>query len=231
MKRTFRCRNFTLVELLVAMIVLAIFMLAMTQFFGASRKIIELSNARQNVFERARIAMDMIADDIQSAYYSDNMKMPMLKFSGEGLQMVSMRNEPVDASCNTRITGIRYSFEKETVPKRTDIGCIRLTQFGDSSASIWGDAMDSGTFSFPDTLQNTVLIQGVTGLNVIMLDKNDNEITEATGDALPTSVTIELELVDEDSDAIWDVISDDTDTVKAGRKRAFTRKISLSRGL
>ena len=61
-------KNFTLVELLVAMGVLSIFMLGMIRFFTVTQNVMTASSAKNDLYSSARIVMDMIANDIQCLY-------------------------------------------------------------------------------------------------------------------------------------------------------------------
>ena len=60
---------FTLLELLVSMGVFAILMLALMQFFSSAQTIWTTSNAKTDMYENAKIAMNLIAADLMNLYY------------------------------------------------------------------------------------------------------------------------------------------------------------------
>ena len=62
---------FTLLELLVSMGVFAILMLALMQFFSSAQNIWTNSNTKTDMFDEARLAMNIIATDLQCLYYED----------------------------------------------------------------------------------------------------------------------------------------------------------------
>ena len=69
-----RCRKkyFTLLEVLVSMGVFSILMLALMQFFSAAQGVWEKTGNRAEVFDSARVALEMLASDLSSAYYRDD---------------------------------------------------------------------------------------------------------------------------------------------------------------
>jgi len=62
--------KFTLIELMVAMAVFALLMASLMQFFGSAQKLWSLSSSKSEMFENARVALEMISRDLQSAYYN-----------------------------------------------------------------------------------------------------------------------------------------------------------------
>jgi len=64
--------SFTLIELIAAMAVFSVIMLVMMKFFGTAQKAWTSSNARSEVFENAKLAMDLISRDLQSAVYTED---------------------------------------------------------------------------------------------------------------------------------------------------------------
>ncbi len=64
-KKTF----FTLLEVLVSMGVFSLLMLALMQFFSAAQGVWERTGNKAELFESAKTAMDIIANDLACAYY------------------------------------------------------------------------------------------------------------------------------------------------------------------
>ena len=63
-------KPFTLVEVLIAMSVLSVFLLGLMQFYSSTETVLSSGVERTEMFERARIAMDMMANDLTCIYYS-----------------------------------------------------------------------------------------------------------------------------------------------------------------
>lgn len=64
-------KPFTLLELLTAMTVFTIFMLAVMRFFGLSQDVMSSSTNNVSQYEKVRVVMDMIAADLQNIYYNE----------------------------------------------------------------------------------------------------------------------------------------------------------------
>ena len=59
-------KPFTLVEVLIAMSVLSVFLLGLMQFYTSTETVLSSGVERTEMFERARIAMDMMANDLRA---------------------------------------------------------------------------------------------------------------------------------------------------------------------
>ena len=62
-------RYFTLLELLVSMGVFALLMLALMQYFSSAQNIWTMSNSKTDMYENAKIAMNIISADLMNIYY------------------------------------------------------------------------------------------------------------------------------------------------------------------
>lgn len=62
-----RARRFTLVELLAAMAVLVVMMFLLFRFIAGTQRAWSVANSSQEVYEKSRIALDLITRDLQSA--------------------------------------------------------------------------------------------------------------------------------------------------------------------
>ncbi|MFA6293676.1 MAG: hypothetical protein WC637_17950 [Victivallales bacterium] len=113
--------HFTLIELMAAMGVFAIIMLVMLTFFSSAQKAWTNCINRGQIYENARIAMDLIARDLQCAYYEKD-KVPFwhkgytnyravalayAAYDQEALCFVSATNVAPDG-CKSKICEIKY---------------------------------------------------------------------------------------------------------------------------
>ena len=62
---------FTLLELILAMGILMVIMVIMLSFFSAAQKAWMTSSANSEIYENARVAMDLMTRDLQAALYND----------------------------------------------------------------------------------------------------------------------------------------------------------------
>lgn len=65
-----RRQKFTIVEILVAMAVFSILMLLIMQIFGSMQSVWTSTSNKTETYQNARVIMDMLATDFQSAYYN-----------------------------------------------------------------------------------------------------------------------------------------------------------------
>ena len=81
MKKIRNKNLFTLLEVLVSMGVFSLLMLALMQFFSAAQGVWEKSGSKAELFDSARIASQLLTDDLTSAFYGDeNHDMSQYKF-------------------------------------------------------------------------------------------------------------------------------------------------------
>ena len=66
-----RKKHFTLIELSAAMVILVIFMFFLMQFFSTSQDVMNRSSGKTSQYERARLIMDLLANDLQDIFYSE----------------------------------------------------------------------------------------------------------------------------------------------------------------
>ena len=71
MKKIKNKNLFTLLEVLVSMGVFALLMLALMQFFSAAQGVWEKSGSKSELFDSARIAAQLLTDDLTTAFYGD----------------------------------------------------------------------------------------------------------------------------------------------------------------
>ncbi len=67
-----RNNPFTLLELILAMGILTVIMVIMLSFFSAAQKAWMASSANSEIYENARVAMDLMTRDLQAALYNDD---------------------------------------------------------------------------------------------------------------------------------------------------------------
>ena len=71
MKKIRKKNLFTLLEVLVSMGVFSLLMLALMQFFSAAQGVWEKSGSKAELFDSARVASQLLSDDLTTAFYGD----------------------------------------------------------------------------------------------------------------------------------------------------------------
>lgn len=115
-RRKLRLCCFTLLELLVSMGVFAILMLALMQFFTSAQSIWTRSNTRYDMYDNARLALNLMATDLQCLYY-DDYKTNAKYFDVSGsddkwtLSLATQRSD--SSSACTSLVLVYYQYDKE----------------------------------------------------------------------------------------------------------------------
>ena len=200
---------FTLVEVLIAMSVLSVFLLGLMQFYSSTETVLSSGVERTEMFERARIAMDMMANDLTCIYYSqtDDDLTPFEYSENSYFQVSTIRPEKLNTEAKTNIVGAKYSWNtsKQTL----------VYSYSDK------DTFDVKSATFGN---DTELVEGVTDFSVKPYYGNGKKI-------LPSLVVIRMELVDSKTlRRIQANASAKEAILKNANKREFRRMVVIDRG-
>ncbi len=204
-------KPFTLVEVLIAMSVLSVFLLGLMQFYSSTENVLSSGVERTEMFERARIAMDMMANDLTCVYYSqtDNELTPFLPDSetkSDSFSVATIRPEKLNKEARTAIVGVKYELKSGS-----------LVYSYDNT----GDTFDIKKASFGN---ETELVEGVTDFSVRPYFGEGKKI-------LPGLVVIRMELVDSKTlRRIKANPSAKSAILKNANKREFRRMVVIDRG-
>jgi len=202
-------KPFTLVEVLIAMSVLSVFLLGLMQFYSSTETVLSSGLERTEMFERARIAMDMMANDLTCIYYSqtDDDLTPFEYSENSYFQVSTIRPEKLNTEAKTNIVGAKYSWNtsKQTL----------VYSYSDK------DTFDVKSATFGN---DTELVEGVTDFSVKPYYGNGKKI-------LPSLVVIRMELVDSKTlRRIQANASAKEAILKNANKREFRRMVVIDRG-
>ena len=208
-------KPFTLVEVLIAMSVLSVFLLGLMQFYSSTESVLSSGVERTEMFERARIAMDMMANDLTCVYYSqtdDDLTafQPESETKSDWFSVSTIRPEKLKKEYKTSILGVKYEL-------KDDNGVKKLVYSYDGS----GDSFDIKKASFGN---ETELVEGVTEFSVRPYYGEGKKV-------LPGLVVIRLELVDSKTlRRIKANPSGKEAILKNANKREFRRMVVIDRG-
>ena len=208
-------KPFTLVEVLIAMSVLSVFLLGLMQFYTSTESVLSSGIERTEMFERARIAMDMMANDLMCVYYSqtdDDLTpfLPQSEGKSDTFSVTTVRPEKLNRKAKTGIVGVKYELKAD---KSGADGVKRLVYSYDTN----GDTFDIEKSSFGN---ETELVEGVTDFSV--------RPYFGTGSTLPGLVVIRLELID--SKTLKRKRANHSMKIDDSNKREFRRMVVIDRG-
>ena len=202
-------KPFTLVEVLIAMSVLSVFLLGLMQFYSSTETVLSSGVERTEMFERARIAMDMMANDLTCIYYSqtDDDLTPFEYSENSYFQVSTIRPEKLNTEAKTNIVDAKYSWNTS---KQTLVYSHSDKDTFDVKSATFGN--------------DTELVEGVTDFSVKPYYGNGKKI-------LPSLVVIRMELVDSKTLRRIKANSGAKEAIlKNANKREFRRMVVIDRG-
>lgn len=224
-----RRHSFTLIELLAAMSVLVVIMFVLFRLFGSAERAWSRSETNSRTYESARIALDLITRDLQSAVASnrDDAEIPFYVWpvaggaSGERLSFVARVETNADAKAD--LCEIVYAW--------TDTGADRLLLRRARDCDMTSSGVANPNWDFyrkttADTSWTTThaalqtIIPGVTDFRVVCLD-GAGAVLSGASNALPSAVMVSISLIDEK-------LADAPAVVQDRSKRTFTKTIFLN---
>lgn len=220
-------KTFTLVELMVSLFLFAGIMALLMQYFSSAQKVWMGSSAKSELFENARVALDLIENDLLCAYYSYGHDNTKIFFYPQGAQSqvgwAALRPAPPFKGGVSSICEVQYKRDPSTARLLMNVvGDVLSTG---SANSYWDvttfdvavtsssnpfttldDSIYDPTESSPDPDGWCEVIPYVADFNFVLKSKADATIPSDTGanflaqaNKLPYTVTVNLTLVDRDS--------------------------------
>ncbi|MEI6056534.1 MAG: type II secretion system protein [Lentisphaerota bacterium] len=167
-------RRFTLIELIVVLAILTIIVMAGFQFFSATQNTWNISETKRETFENARIALDLISRDLESAYYGDGTApfwhwgtdangLPIRpsawgEYRNELLAFVSDTPIPPNDQCTSTLCEVKYQLYFATTHDIHE-GWIRR--------SVTGNRNDDGSDNLKWNYLNNLRVGYQTSSNII----------------------------------------------------------------
>ena len=200
-------KPFTLVELLIAMSVLSVFLLGLMQFYTTTEDTMSACAGRTELYERARIAMDMMANDLTCMYYSQTDKtMKPFVYSSNSFRVTTIRPEKLMTSAKTSIIGAQYTWDSSS----------RTLKYATNGFDYFNADKDIGS-------SGETLVEGVTDFTVTA--------NVRSGANIPDSVLIRMELVDGKTLKRLEAnAGSEAAILKNANKREFRRLVVVDRG-
>lgn len=218
---------FTLIELIAAMGVFAILMVVVMSIFTAANRAWSNCRGRSEVYENARIAMDLISRDIQCTYYEYG-KIPFYHYTGgagtndnETLFFVSATSIGPSTTYTSKICEIAYSFYNQDTTG-CKAGWLVRSATADNNPEKWNyynklapnqvfavsDATIPPVYAFTQNNNSkegyTPVVPNVVKLSFVCLKADGSLINPSTTpNMFPYSVIANLTLLDGNSWSKW----------------------------
>lgn len=234
-KRFARILPYSLIELLSAMTVFSLLMMALMQFLVSAQKIWTGSNAKTVMFEDARVAMNLLSRDINEIFYTQETGGFGIDAITDGTKMAfttRVDGKP-NSLCNSNIAIVTWEYDSvNNLLKRQVLGDVvgpdgatKQPKYDATNYSKVNDALTT-------TVSNEV-IERVVGfkLNVYKKDMGSTSFTIGEG-YIPYLVTITISLLDQSSYDRWRSIDTSTDPsenhiIVKNNMRTFTKYIFI----
>ena len=146
---------FSLIEVTIAMAILAALIAASFSFFSSTQNVWSVTSARQEIFENARIALDLISRDLETAYFYDG-KAPFWhwkpssplpgaysSYQNGHLAFISQTSAKSNDDCISPFFEIKYQLyyasNRDNDTDRLNEGWIRRSVTGDKLSDNGGD--------------------------------------------------------------------------------------------
>jgi type II secretory pathway pseudopilin PulG len=223
-----RILHFTIVEVTVAMLVLAILLTIVMQFFDSAQKGWSMSSSKSTVYENARIALGLINRQIQGVYYKNGVVPfyhkgadydPLNQYSNDSISFVSYLDETPNPHCTSTASEIQYQLYYSSSVDEDTAGWMLLSITGNkedvtgNTNTKWNFYNNSDIFAASDanfayTEDNTSrdfyikLIPYVTRLDFTCYD-SDGSALSIENSTQPASIEVVLSIMDRASWNKW----------------------------
>jgi type II secretory pathway pseudopilin PulG len=216
---------FTLIELIAAMAVFSVIMLIMMRFFGTAQRAWTTSTARTEVFENAKLTMDLISRELQSSMYNKTSSNFLNDPTTHTLCFISSTMLPQEGSTSS-VSEVRYKLDTTS-----DKAWLQRSVTGNNDTR-WNFMVDHEVATFNDSSSDDFhnIIPYVTQFDVSCLKPDGSAVTDNM--EFPGIIKITLSLLDKNSFLKYKALIDAgnatvADEFKSQRERTFTKVIFL----
>ena len=225
-KRKYMIVPYSLIELLAAMTVFAVLMLALMQFLSSAQKIWTGSNAKNIMFEDARIAMNLMARDLNEIFYTESLGGFSLDTTGDNKMAFSTRIDgKPNPSCKSNIAIVTWEYDSTN-------NLLKRQVKGDVAGAIVPAYSSLGYSTIAAELSpanSTEVIERVVGFSIGAYKKStDFSSSDSTigGGYIPSLVTLSISLLDKNSYDKWKA-SGELAAIKNNNMRTFSKYIFI----
>lgn len=209
-------KNFTLIELFTAMVLLLVIILCMMLILNSTQTVVLGSVDQDTLYSNSRTAFDLITRDLQCSLYEQD-KIFFWHKSDSEINFISVCSD-VGSTQKSNIIEVKYKLDSnDNFIKRSKfhIGDSEWDFYGDKSISAWNEE---------DFIK---IIPYVTGLKFTCFDKQGNIIASSLTNLTPYpySIKIDITTLGGVSYIKWKETGDDSH--KTNNERKFTKTVYL----
>ena len=219
-------KPFTLLELLTAMTVFTIFMLAVMRFFGLSQDVMSSSTNNVGQYEKVRVVMDMLAADLQNIYYNEGVETIVYYQVNDSWNKLKTLDIPVQRSqkigkSDIALSRVHYELTEDIVIEETEgaekisLKKLQMLAIGNKDhngnlESGWmlhkySVASPSAVFPSVSGYTMSTILDGVVDMKIKPYNHNASDVVPfgvysaaTAGNArIPDYVIVEIKVVDE----------------------------------
>ena len=228
-------RRYTLVEIILALGVFSILLLVMMQFFSGAQRLWTGSESRVRTYADARVAMDLMAMQLQNIVYSpdregvfddgsSNRNYFRLDQSSGNVRLSFPTLSPfkLDNSAQSSLYTVLYTYERQNSPDDFNKNKLVLARISDR---LNPDGATSGEVA--------AVVQGVTDLRFTPLRRTGDDLEEVTtwpDDCLPEAIQISLTMLSQNDFERYKALSGSSSKQEeflANNQKTFTRTVYL----
>lgn len=242
---------FTLVELMLAMSIFAVLMLILMQIFGSTQDVWRKTGSKADSCESARIALNIIAEDLANAVYVEDARGKSFQHSGNDLWFVTKKPYTIEPGQRSLEVEVKYHLRANTASENTEenipagltLNKLEYYITTDSVVTLSGASTTLNGYDFKSNsnADNTpasptlrgILLDNVLGFSVtplyITVSPGGSVNSQTCSNNLPNMVMISLTVLDNDN-AIRNryiaASASDRDQIS----RTFVKVIPIKRG-
>lgn len=208
---------FTLVELMVAMAIFSMVMLMVFMLFSSSMLVWKKSSQQNQIFENARMALDLMARDLQCAYFeagktpfwykpATSYAAPDKLYNNPALCFIAATLVPPNPYCQSKTCEVKYQLYGMTFgTKNGNDGWVRRSATGDCRSD-GTDNLFNATTNRTGTLRYynfyTVSVRGSSVNPVAEVFTLDNSSSDIWENVIPYVTSLTFECNNRDGSAI-----------------------------
>lgn len=201
--------SFTLIEVLVAMAVFSILILAIISLFNSAQKSWIYSSDLASMYTDAKVALDLISADLQCAYYGNNTA--PFKYEDNVIAFISATPVPQSTGNSSKLFEVKYQRDSAT-------GWLQRSVTGDGSNK-WDWVSNNAAFDTSDEWKN--VIPNVVDFACDCYDETGSE----SNNRLPYAVRIKLTLLGKNAWQKW--AASGNNDILSTNQRKFTKTVII----
>jgi len=189
------------------MAIFAILMLILMQIFNSTQDVWRKTNVKTDSYENARIALDMIEADLQSAIYVDNPtgSGESFHFANNELWFPTIKPYTTEANQKLKEVEVMYKFRnntsaentQENIPSGLTVGKLEYYVNTDTSGAL-DFRTNNNAHSTNTANPKGIILENILAWQVLPLYRHTDNSYRTVTDKLPHIVLVSFKVIDND---------------------------------